>query len=88
MTKRDTPVRGRWTLIGLLATATFINYLDRGSLAVALPMMSRDLGLGPAQQGIALSAFFWTYAAMQIPMGWSPAACCSASASRCISLAA
>ncbi len=63
------PARGRWTLIGLLATATFINYLDRGSLAVALPMMSRDLGLGPAEQGIALSAFFWTYAAMQIPMG-------------------
>jgi MFS transporter, ACS family, D-galactonate transporter len=62
-------VRGRWTLIGLLATATFINYLDRGSLAVAMPLMSRDLGLGPAEQGIALSAFFWTYAAMQIPMG-------------------
>jgi ACS family D-galactonate transporter-like MFS transporter len=66
---RDRPIRGRWTLIGLLATATFINYLDRGSLAVALPLMSRDLGLGPAEQGIALSAFFWTYAAMQIPMG-------------------
>ncbi|HEX9365239.1 MAG TPA: MFS transporter [Vicinamibacterales bacterium] len=63
------PVRGRWTLIGLLAAATFINYLDRGSLAVALPVMGRDLGLGPAEKGIALSAFFWTYAAMQIPMG-------------------
>jgi ACS family D-galactonate transporter-like MFS transporter len=63
------PVRGRWTLVGLLAAATFINYLDRGSLAVALPVISRDLRLGPIQQGIALSAFFWTYAAMQIPMG-------------------
>jgi MFS transporter, ACS family, D-galactonate transporter len=62
-------VPGRWTLIGLLATATFINYLDRGSLGVAMPLMSRELGLGPAEQGIALSAFFWTYAAMQIPMG-------------------
>lgn len=61
--------RGRWTLIGLLSAATFINYLDRGTLAVALPVISRDLRLGPAQQGIALSAFFWTYAAMQIPMG-------------------
>jgi ACS family D-galactonate transporter-like MFS transporter len=60
----------RWTLVTLLAAATFINYLDRGSLAVALPVMSRDLGLGPFEQGIALSAFFWTYAAMQIPMGW------------------
>lgn len=63
------PPRGRWTLIGLLAAATFINYLDRGSLAVALPVLSRDLHLDPVQQGLTLSAFFWTYAAMQIPMG-------------------
>ena len=60
----------RWTLIALLAAATFINYLDRGSLAVALPFISKDLGLGPIEQGFALSAFFWTYAAMQIPIGW------------------
>jgi ACS family D-galactonate transporter-like MFS transporter len=59
----------RWTLVALLGTATFINYLDRGSLAVALPIISRDLGLGPREQGVALSAFFWTYTAMQIPIG-------------------
>jgi MFS family permease len=61
--------RGRWTLVGLIATASFINYLDRGSLAVALPTISKDLGLDPIAQGAALSAFFWTYTAMQIPMG-------------------
>lgn len=61
--------RGRWTLILLIATASFINYLDRGSLAVALPVMSRDLGFDPIHQGVALSAFFWTYTLMQIPMG-------------------
>jgi MFS family permease len=60
---------GRWTLIALVATASFINYLDRGSLAVALPAISKDLGLNPVAQGAALSAFFWTYTAMQIPMG-------------------
>ncbi|HEY3131470.1 MAG TPA: MFS transporter [Acidobacteriota bacterium] len=60
----------RWTLVTLLAAATFINYLDRGSLAVALPVISKDLGFGPFEQGILLSAFFWTYAPMQIPMGW------------------
>jgi MFS family permease len=59
----------RWTFIALLGAATFINYLDRGSLAVALPMMSKDLGLGPREKGLALSAFFWTYTAMQIPVG-------------------
>ena len=60
----------RWVFITLLGAATFINYLDRGSLAVALPFISRDLHLGPAEQGLALSSFFWTYAVMQIPMGW------------------
>jgi MFS transporter, ACS family, D-galactonate transporter len=60
---------GRWTLVALISTASFINYLDRGSLAVALPVISKDLGLDPIAQGFALSAFFWTYTAMQIPMG-------------------
>jgi len=53
----------------LIATASFINYLDRGSLAVALPVISKDLHLDPIAQGAALSAFFWTYTAMQIPIG-------------------
>ena len=61
--------RSRWTLVTLIATASFINYLDRGSLAVALPIISKDLALDPYAQGLALSAFFWTYTAMQIPMG-------------------
>ena len=40
-----------------------------GQLAVALPVISKDLGLGPQEKGLALSAFFWTYTAMQIPVG-------------------
>ena len=63
------PATNRWTLVALISTASFINYLDRGSLAVALPTISKDLHLDPIQQGAALSAFFWTYTAMQIPMG-------------------
>jgi MFS family permease len=64
------PLSRRWVFITLIATATFINYLDRGSLAVALPFNSRDLHLDHVQQGLALSSFFWTYAVMQIPLGW------------------
>jgi MFS family permease len=59
----------RWTFVTLIATASFINYLDRGSLSVALPVISKDLDLSPIAQGAALSAFFWTYTVMQIPMG-------------------
>ena len=69
MTLNAARPRGRWTLVTLIATASFINYLDRGSLAVALPAISRDLHLDPIAQGAALSAFFWTYTAMQIPIG-------------------
>jgi MFS family permease len=50
--------------------ASFVNYLDRATLSVALPLISADLGLGPASKGLLLSAFFWSYALMQVPMGW------------------
>jgi MFS family permease len=37
---------------------------------MALPLISRDLGLDPTTKGVLLSAFFWSYASMQIPIGW------------------
>jgi MFS family permease len=60
----------RWGIVSLLFTASLINYLDRATLAVALPAIARDLAFGPALKGILLSSFFWSYAAMQIPIGW------------------
>ncbi len=62
---------GRWTIVWLLFAASLINYLDRSSISLALPMLSKDLGLGPESKGVLLSAFFWTYALMQIPVGWA-----------------
>ena len=60
----------RWVLVGLLFVASFINYLDRATISVALPLISIDLRLGPETKGLVLSAFFWSYALMQIPVGW------------------
>lgn len=60
----------RWTLVGLLFLAALINYLDRATLSIALPEIGKDFSLTPASEGILLSAFFWSYALMQIPMGW------------------
>jgi MFS transporter, ACS family, D-galactonate transporter len=60
----------RWTLVGLLFAASFINYLDRATISVALPALSADLSLSPSSKGLLLSSFFWSYALMQIPMGW------------------
>ena len=39
-------------------------------VSVALPVIAADLHLGPARMGILLSAFFWSYALMQVPIGW------------------
>jgi ACS family D-galactonate transporter-like MFS transporter len=62
--------RRRWIPIGLLSLASLINYLDRGSLSVALPFVGRDLHLDPLQQGWALAAFSITYTLAQLPAGW------------------
>ena len=59
-----------WGIVGLLFTASLINYFDRATLSFALPLLSKDLGLGPEAKGVLSSAFFWSYATMQIPMGW------------------
>jgi MFS transporter, ACS family, D-galactonate transporter len=63
--------RGRWGIVWLLFAASLINYLDRSSISLALPLLSRDLGLGPESKGLLLSAFFWLYAVLQIPVGWA-----------------
>jgi MFS family permease len=57
-------------VVSLLFAASFINYLDRATLSVALPEVSRELGLAAATKGVLLSAFFWSYALMQVPIGW------------------
>jgi MFS family permease len=59
----------RWLLVGLLSLASLINYLDRATLSVALPLIATDLSLGPTAKGMVLSAFFWSYALMQVPVG-------------------
>jgi MFS family permease len=60
----------RWLMAALLFLAGLINYFDRTIISVALPVIAADLHLGPARMGILLSAFFWSYALMQIPIGW------------------
>ena len=63
--------RRRWGIVGLLFAASMINYMDRATLSMALPAISDDLGLDPVDKGALLSAFFWSYAFMQIPIGWA-----------------
>jgi MFS family permease len=57
-------------VVTLLAVAIFINYVDRGNLATAAPLMKDELHLSGSQIGILLSAFFWTYIPCQLLAGW------------------
>jgi MFS transporter, ACS family, D-galactonate transporter len=59
----------RWTVVFLIFLATSINYLDRANLGIAGPDMMKDIGLSKTEFGLLGSAFFWTYALMQIPVG-------------------
>jgi MFS transporter, ACS family, D-galactonate transporter len=61
----------RWWIVGLLFTASLINYLDRAAISFALPLISKDFQLTAQGKGLLLSSFFWSYALMQIPIGWS-----------------
>jgi MFS family permease len=61
----------RWSIVGLLFAASLINYLDRAAISFALPVISRDFHLTGQSKGLLLSSFFWSYALMQIPIGWA-----------------
>lgn len=54
----------------LLGISVFINYIDRGNLSIAAPLLEHELKIDPARLGILLSAFFWTYALLQPVYGW------------------
>jgi ACS family D-galactonate transporter-like MFS transporter len=61
--------RRRWAIGVLLGSGVLVSFLDRINLSVAAPQLQRDFGLGPVQLGLLFSAFYWPYAALQIPVG-------------------
>jgi MFS family permease len=54
----------------LLGIAIFFNYVDRGALPIAAPLLKGDLNLSNEAYGVAVSAFFWIYAPVQLFAGW------------------
>ena len=57
-------------IVGLLALAVLLNYVDRGAIGVAAPVMKAGLHLTATGFGLAVSAFFWVYAPMCLLVGW------------------
>lgn len=64
----DVP-RRRWMIAWLLGLGVLINYVDRVSLSVSQAALQTSFGISTVQFGYLLSAYSWTYAALQLPSG-------------------
>src|SRR5580704_782129 len=62
----------RWAIIGVLSAGMVIAYVSRAALSVplAMPAFIHAFHLSLTGRGILNSAFFWTYAVLQIPAGF------------------
>src|SRR6516164_9382845 len=63
------PTNVRWRIFLLMLMLIAINYVDRASISVAMPAISKEFNIDLATQGFILSSFLITYALMQIPGG-------------------
>ncbi len=61
--------RRRWRIAVLLGVGVLINYFDRVNLSVAHEALHDEFGLSNEAYGYLLSAYVWTYAALQLPVG-------------------
>jgi|KBSMisStandDraft_5_1062788.scaffolds.fasta_scaffold103770_1 MFS family permease len=59
-----------WAVSVVLGLGMVVNYIDRGNVAVAAPLIQKEFGLDPVQLGVLFSAFFAAYALLQVPAGW------------------
>ncbi|PMS31624.1 ACS family D-galactonate transporter-like MFS transporter [Trinickia symbiotica] len=59
----------RWNIFLIMLLLVTVNYIDRASLSVAMPLLAKEFSLSPVMQGLILSSFFWSYTLMQVPGG-------------------
>jgi ACS family D-galactonate transporter-like MFS transporter len=69
-TRRSGPMtRVRWAIVWMCFLGTSINYLDRANVSIAMPKIVEEFHISHTLEGLALGAFFWTYALFQLPAG-------------------
>ena len=61
--------RRRWLIASLLGFGVFVNYLDRVNISVSQQTLHEAFGITTVTFGYLLSAYSWTYAALQLPSG-------------------
>lgn len=59
----------RWWIISLISLATIINYIDRSTLALMWPSISKDLGMDKSDYALILNVFMVAYAIGQLVSG-------------------
>ena len=65
-----TPIpRRRWVIACVLGLGVLINYFDRVNISVSQDALHATFGITTVQFGYLLSAYSWTYAALQLPCG-------------------
>ena len=69
MSLASTTRRRQWFSVGLLIAAGVVNYVDRSTLAIANHTIAGEMHLSATQMGALLSAFAWSYALCQLPVG-------------------
>lgn len=66
---RISAARLNWLVI-LIGLSVLLNYVDRGAIGIAAPLMKAELDLSATGFGTAVSAFFWVYAPLCLFVGW------------------
>ncbi len=61
--------RRRWMIASLLGFGVFVNYLDRVNISVSQEALHQAFGITTITFGYLLSAYSWSYAALQLPSG-------------------
>jgi predicted MFS family arabinose efflux permease len=61
--------RDRWTVLAVTIVAFMQTHLHRMAFAPLIPVFVADLGLTYAAAGTIQTAYFWTYALAQVPIG-------------------
>jgi ACS family hexuronate transporter-like MFS transporter len=60
----------RWTIAVLVFLATTVNYVDRQTISVAAPVISREFGFTAQDYSWIVFWFLFAYALMQVVAGW------------------
>lgn len=61
--------RRAWIVLGVCAFGTGLSYVHRFGLGPLVPSLIADLRISYTAAGLLVSAYFWAYTAIQVPLG-------------------